>query len=188
MQPESSIESRERERKFCYHDKKFITANILEPPREMINDPDPRKVWYRSMWYSCLDTGYKIRSHLRSVCPEVDWISIWEIGFAHYRNTPRQLEIIAQTTDLKYKWGATANIERRLFELKLAKHTDALYYVVTSGIAESAQMEKDFIKFYNEHPVDTIRLRCLNVTKGGEGLGQPGSNRGAHFFYLAVKR
>ena len=178
------------ERQFCLGQSRLISS-FREPPASMLaSEPDPRKYMLRSMWWHSMDDTYKIIAHLKDLHPNVGWYDVFKStsGFCTYKNSIRDLEVIAQTCGKYYKWGATANLDRRIHELGLVRQFSHLFFIVTSGISESAGMEKALIAWYSQHPNDLLRLRCINNTKGGEGLGNASAYLGIpHFLYLAIK-
>ena len=153
-----------------------------------MQDEDPRKVMLRTFWWHEMDSEYRIRMHLRDRYPGTDWASLFLAisNFCTFKNSIRELEVIAQTSGQKYKFGATCDLDRRIHELGLAKYFQHLYFIVTSGVQESAEVEESLITFYRKHSDESIRSRCINNTRGGEGLGSA-MREGPHFVYIAVK-
>ncbi len=150
------------------------------------------------MYYNILYFGMgklqRIGLHLRDKYPGREWSAYLHdvSSFGQYCNTVDEMKQHMYLCNSSFKWGATADLVRRWWDLGLHRSYSHLYYVVTPSLRDSAELEGNMIRAAkSDKAPEAIRQRCENNTQGGEGLGQDYDNRSTvqgHFVYLAIAK
>jgi hypothetical protein len=182
---------------FANLEQQTVFYNCLPRNLDIQCNHHPTRALYYQFMFSEMPKLKRIAMHLDEKYPSRHWYPyLLEVAqFGTFCNTKKELLHCMFNCNSSYKWGATADLIRRWYDLgthKMFKSYKHLYFVITGSVAESASMETSLIAYSkSEYVSKPVRDRCENNTHGGEGLGQDkerlASSQG-HFVYLAIAK